>query len=178
LARGISQAGGIDASGQVSRGIIGKVSEVGVWKRALVYLGLVDEEELEETDEVSSYEEPPPENPVTIRKLSREEVSSVVQPIHPVQPLGQVHIVEPRSLEDAQELGDKIRSDVPVVMNLQGLEEGLAQRLTDFASGLIYGVDGGIQKLAPRLYLITPSGVEVSAEDRRRLTERGLFNEF
>ena len=92
--------------------------------------------------------------------------------------LGQVHIVEPRAYDDAKEIGDKLRADVPVIMNLQGIEEDLFKRLTAFASGLAYGLEGRVQRLAPRVYLITPANVEVSAEERRRLMERGFFDEF
>jgi cell division inhibitor SepF len=154
-----------------------QTTQLGVWKRALVYLGLVDEDELEETDEVASFDEPPAENPVSIRKLSREELHSV-QPLQAKRALGQVHIVEPRAYDDAQEIGDKLKEEVPVIMNLQGVEEDLFKRMTAFASGLAYGINGRVQRLAPKVYLITPENVEVSAEDRRRLAERGLFSEF
>lgn len=164
------------------RGEYGQMSQVGVWKRALVYLGLVTEDELDETDEVASYDEPPVESPVTIRKLSPSELHTV-HPLQPRQPsggrtLGQVHIIEPRSYDDAQEIGDKVKEDVPVIINLQGVEEDLFKRMTAFASGLAYGLNGRVQRLAPKMYLVTPANVEVSAEDRRRLAERGLFDEF
>lgn len=148
---------------------------MGVWKRTLVYLGLVTDEELDE-EEFSSYEEPPPENPAGIRKLSREELSTVTA--LPLRPMGAVHMVEPRSYDDAQEIGDKIKDEISVIMNLQGIEDNLFIRLTAFAAGLAYGVGGRVQKVASRVYLVTPANVEVSAEDRRRLAERGLFDEF
>ncbi|MGH2708843.1 MAG: cell division protein SepF, partial [Actinomycetota bacterium] len=93
-------------------------------------------------------------------------------------PLGRVHLAEPRAYDDAQEIGDKLRASVPVIMNLQGIEDDLYKRLTAFAAGLAYGLEGNLQRLAPRIYLVTPSGIEVSAEDRRRLMERGFFNGF
>lgn len=154
-----------------------QVAQLGVWKRALVYLGLVDEDELDETDEVASLDEGPADNPVSIRKLSREELHTV-HPLQPKRTLGQVHIVEPRSYEDAQEVGDKLKDQIPVIMNLQGVEEDLFKRMTAFAAGLAYGINGRVQRLAPKVYLVTPENVEVSAEDRRRLAERGLFDEF
>jgi cell division inhibitor SepF len=148
---------------------------MGVWKKALVYLGLIEEDELEQ--EIAAYQEPPqPESPVGIRKITREELSSV-QPIRPA-PLSQVHVVEPRAYDDAKEVGDKMRGNIPVIMNLQGVEDDLFKRLTAFASGLAYGLNGRVQRLAPRVYLIVPANVEVSAEDRRRLAERGFFDEF
>lgn len=149
------------------------MSGMGVWKKTLVYLGLVEEDEL---DEEQPYEEAPPASP-SIRKIPREELSSV-HPLPAARPPGQVHIVEPRSYDDAKEIGDKVRDAVPVIMNLQGIEDDLFKRLTAFAAGLAYGLDGKVQRLAPRVYLVTPKNVEVSAEDRRRLAERGFFDEF
>jgi len=148
-----------------------------VWRKTLLYLGLVEEDDLEE--EMHAYEEPPRESSSssTIRKISREEVPTV-QPRPAAKSLGQVHIVEPRAYDDAKEIGDKLRASVPVIMNLQGIEEDLFKRLTAFASGLAYGLEGRVQRLAPRVYLITPANVEVSAEERRRLMERGFFDEF
>jgi cell division inhibitor SepF len=154
---------------------------MGVWKKALVYLGLIEEDDLEE--EIATYQEAPQaESPVGIRKITREELSSVQQPssVQPIRsaPLSQVHVVEPRAYDDAKEVGDKMRANIPVIMNLQGVEDDLFKRLTAFASGLAYGLSGRVQRLAPRVYLIVPANVEVSAEDRRRLAERGFFDEF
>ena len=145
-----------------------------VWKRTLVYLGLVEEDEM--ADQFEPVDDTRPESPSSIRKISREELSTVHQ-LPTAQPLGQVHIVQPSAYDDAKEIGDKLRSAVPVIMNLQGVEDDTFKRLTAFASGLAYGLNGDVQRLAPRMYLITPANVEVSAEDRRRL-KRGLFNEF
>ena len=151
-----------------------------MWRKALLYLGLVEEDELD--DEMHAYEEPPRESSSTIRKISREDTPPTAAPSRvghaATRSLGQVHIVEPRAYDDAKEIGDKLRADVPVIMNLQGIEDDLFKRLTAFASGLAYGLEGRVQRLAPRVYLITPANVEVSAEERRRLMERGFFDEF
>ena len=152
-----------------------------VWRKTLLYLGLVEEDDLEE--DLHAYEEPPRESASTIRRIMREDSAAPVAPPRtapqaPPRSLGQVHIVEPRSYEDAKEIGDKLRLSVPVIMNLQGIEEDLFKRLTAFASGLAYGLEGRVQRLAPRVYLITPANVEVSAEERRRLRERGFVDEF
>ncbi len=151
-----------------------------MWRKALLYLGLVEEDELD--DEMHAYEEPPRESSSTIRKISREDTPPPAAPSRvqhaATRSLGQVHIVEPRAYDDAKEIGDKLRADVPVIMNLQGIEDDLFKRLTAFASGLAYGLEGRVQRLAPRVYLITPANVEVSAEERRRLMERGIFDEF
>ncbi|MCA1839176.1 MAG: cell division protein SepF [Actinomycetota bacterium] len=147
---------------------------MGVWKRTLVYLGLVETDDVD--DDIDDIEEAPIENPPSIRKISREELSTVHQ-LPTAQPLGRVAILAPTAYDDAKEIGDKMRASVPVIMNLQGVEDTLFVRLTAFASGLAYGLNGEVQRLAPRMYLITPANVEVTAEDRQRL-KRGLFNEF
>lgn len=153
------------------------MSSMGVWKKTLLYLGLVEEDE--NNGRLDLVEEPAHRgSPSTIRKISREELSTVNQQQIPrPQPLGQVHIVAPAAYDDAKEIGDKLKSAVPVIMNLQGVEDDTFKRLTAFASGLAYGLGGDVQRLAPRMYLITPANVEVSAEERQRL-KRGLFNEF
>lgn len=151
------------------------MSSMGVWKKTLLYLGLVEEDETD--GPLDLVDEPPAKAPSTIRKISREEMSSTVRAVPSSQPLGQVHIVAPHAYDDAKEIGDKLKSSVPVIMNLQGIEDDTFKRLTAFASGLAYGLGGEVQRLAPRMYLITPANVEVSAEDRQRL-KRGLFNEF
>jgi cell division inhibitor SepF len=88
------------------------------------------------------------------------------------------HLVHPSSFNDAQEVGDKFREGHSVLMNLQAVEPELARRLVDFASGLAYGLSGSMQPVAEKVFLITPSGVQVSAEERRRfLEERGFFNQ-
>ena len=150
------------------------MSSMGVWKKTLVYLGLVETDDVE--DDIDEIDEAPVENPPSIRKISREDLSTVHQ-LPTAQPLGRVAIVAPTAYDDAKEIGDRLRSAVPVIMNLQGVEDTLFIRLTAFASGLAYGLNGEVQRLAPRMYLITPANVEVTAEDRQRL-KRGLFNEF
>lgn len=157
------------------------MSSMSVWKKTLLYLGLVEEDEMEgQLDLVD--ETPQRTAPSTIRKISREELSAHQAPPQREAPqaprtLGQIHKVAPSAYDDAKEIGDKLKSSVPVIMNLQGVEDDTFKRLTAFASGLAYGLGGDVQRLGPRMYLITPANVEVSAEDRQRL-KRGLFNEF
>jgi len=160
------------------------VNSMSVWKKTLLYLGLVEEDEME--GQLDLVDEAPQRAPSTIRKISREELSSVRPPSAAMQAaqappapraLGQIHKVTPGAYDDAKEIGDKLKSSVPVIMNLQGVEDDTFKRLTAFASGLAYGLGGDVQRLGPRMYLITPANVEVSAEDRQRL-KRGLFNEF
>jgi cell division inhibitor SepF len=85
------------------------------------------------------------------------------------------HVMSPSSFNDAQELADHFKTTNPVIMNLQAADRDLARRLIDFASGLCYGLGGSMEKVANQVYLLTPTNVEVSAEERRRL-ERGLYS--
>jgi cell division inhibitor SepF len=86
-----------------------------------------------------------------------------------------VHLVLPRSFNDAQQIADKFKDSVPVILNLQGADQELSKRLIDFTSGLTYALDGGMQRVADKVFLLTPRNVEVSAEERARLLEHGGF---
>ena len=84
-----------------------------------------------------------------------------------------VHLVLPRSFNDAQQIADKFKHSIPVILNLQSADAELSKRLIDFASGLTYALDGGMQRVADKVFLLTPRNVEVSAEQRAQLLERG-----
>ena len=86
-----------------------------------------------------------------------------------------VHLVLPRSFNDAQQVADRFKNGVPVILNLQSADSELSKRLIDFASGLTYALDGGMQRIADKVFLLTPRNVEVSAEERARMIERGGF---
>jgi cell division inhibitor SepF len=92
-------------------------------------------------------------------------------------PSVQVHLVVPRSFNDAQQIADKYKDGIPVILNLQGADQELSKRLIDFTSGLTYALDGGMQRVADKVFLLTPRNVQVSAEERARLLERGFFNQ-
>jgi cell division inhibitor SepF len=100
------------------------------------------------------------------------ERSAVVRPL-PSAAGSKPFVVGPSSFNDAQEVADKFKINVPVILNLQGVERDLARRIIDFASGLCYGLGGQMERVANQVYLLTPSDVEVSPEERRRLHERG-----
>jgi cell division inhibitor SepF len=170
-----------------------------VWNRTLVYFGIAEEEE--EWDEDGyvtneelerSYSERP-----NVRRLSprrrRSEFEDWTEPEAPanartavlrprpraVEAAGsvpaRVHLVVPRSFNDAQQIADKFKEGTPVILNLQSSEADLSKRLIDFSSGLTYAMDGGMQRVADKVFLLTPRNVEVSAEERARLIERGGF---
>jgi cell division inhibitor SepF len=88
-----------------------------------------------------------------------------------------VHLVVPKSFNDAQDVADKFKDSIPVILNLQGIDTDLSKRLIDFSSGLTYALDGGMQRIADKVFLLTPRNVEVSAEERARLLEKGFFNQ-
>ena len=90
----------------------------------------------------------------------------------------QVSLVVPKSFNDAQTVADKLKADVPVIINFQGADADLAKRLVDFSSGLTYALDGSMQRVADRVFLLTPQSISVSAEDKALLMERGFFNQY
>jgi cell division inhibitor SepF len=167
-----------------------------MWKRAMLYLGLGPDDEYEDYGvaeqpapplERPRYAQPPePVEPTSgaVRTLSRETPeqpaavprprSAVVRPIQPV-PSAKVVTVAPTGFNDAQDIGDRFKGGQPVIVNTQGLDVDLRRRLIDFSSGLCYGLGGQMEKVANQVYLLTPSNVEVSPEEKRRLQERGLY---
>ena len=86
-----------------------------------------------------------------------------------------VHLVLPRSFNDAQQIADRFKQGIPVILNLQSADGELSKRLIDFTSGLTYALNGGMQRVADKVFLLTPRNVEVSAEQRAQLLERGGF---
>ncbi|MGI8910459.1 MAG: cell division protein SepF [Rubrobacteraceae bacterium] len=89
-----------------------------------------------------------------------------------------VSVVEPASFNDAQALADRFKRQQPVILNLQSVDADLSRRMVDFCSGLTYAMDGNIQTVANRVFLLTPRNVEVSAEERKALAERAFFNQL
>jgi cell division inhibitor SepF len=175
------------------------------WHKVAVYFGIADDDEdLYDEEEQTlapheqlerSYEERP-----NVRKLSssrgrndyddifaeeprrRQPASSssqVVRALEPARPARvEVHLVVPKNFNDAQQIADKFKSDVPVIINLQSADTELAKRLIDFCSGLTYALNGGMQRVGDKIFLLTPRNVEVSAEEKARLLEKGFFNQF
>jgi cell division inhibitor SepF len=88
-----------------------------------------------------------------------------------------VHLVLPKSFNDAQQMADRYKDGTPVILNLQGVESDLSRRLIDFGSGLTYALDGGMQRIADKVFMLTPRNVELSAEQRAQLLEKGFFNQ-
>jgi cell division inhibitor SepF len=176
-----------------------------VWNRTLVYFGIAEEEDWDEdgyvTEEAErSYSERPNVRRLTPRRRAVEvdEWSDLGSPrsrggtlrpatrLRGVEPTAaadegssptRVHLVVPRGFNDAQQIADHFKQGIPVILNLQGIDSELSKRLVDFASGLTYALDGGMQRVADKVFLLTPQHMEVSAEERARMIERGFFNQ-
>jgi cell division inhibitor SepF len=177
------------------------------WHRTLVYFGLAEDRDAyqEEEEQPAAIREPEAdledryrERP-NVRRLStrrrRDEIddifaddspserrTGVLRPVGPRPANGRseevrVHLVVPKSFNDAQDVADKFKDSIPVIINLQGSETDLSKRLIDFASGLTYALDGGMQRIADKVFLLTPRNVELSSEERARLIEKGFFNQ-
>jgi cell division inhibitor SepF len=103
--------------------------------------------------------------------------TTVLRPV--ARPNGdvRVHLVIPKSFNDAQQVADKFKQGIPVVLNLQSTDNDLAKRLIDFASGLTYALDGGMQRIAHKVFMLTPRNVQISAEEKAELIEKGFFNQ-
>ncbi|HEV2369963.1 MAG TPA: cell division protein SepF, partial [Acidimicrobiales bacterium] len=104
---------------------------------------------------------PPAPRPAVVRPLATQTA--------------RVHVVAPGQFADAQEIGDRLKANQPVIVNLQSADRELARRMIDFCSGCTYALGGSMDKVAEQVFLLTPSNVEVSAEEKRRLQERGLY---
>jgi cell division inhibitor SepF len=164
------------------------------WHRALVYFGLAEEyhDDYDDLGPEPGLEDRYRERP-NVRRLRRrgDEIDDIFADEEP--PRGRssaalrsvrtgngdvrVHLVVPKSFNDAQQIADKFKDSIPVILNLQSSETDLSKRLIDFASGLTYALDGGMQRIADKVFMLTPRNVEISAEERARLIEKGFFNQ-
>ena len=117
----------------------------------------------------------------TVRAVPRDEPPSGVSvPRPPVvrsvpTSAARVHVVEPLNFNDAQEIGDRVKGNQAVILNLQGSPRELQRRLIDFSSGLAYAVGGSMSRVADSVFLLTPMNVQLSEEEKERLEARGLY---
>ena len=123
-------------------------------------------------------------SPLTVirSRREREDANAIASPaprasaVKPIpMPATRVHVMDPKGFNDAQEVGDRLKNGQPVILNLQGVDRDLQRRLIDFASGLAYALNGTMSKAADQVFLLTPSNVEVSDEEKERLQARGLY---
>jgi cell division inhibitor SepF len=128
-----------------------------------------------------------------IRTLTREETGAAtaapagvgarpsmgspsVRPITQESAGARVHIVAPGRFADAQEIANRLMNNQPVIVNMQNADRDLQRRMIDFCSGATYALSGGMERVADEVFLLTPSNVKVSDEERQRLADRGLVN--
>ncbi|MGC8462824.1 MAG: cell division protein SepF [Acidimicrobiales bacterium] len=175
-------------------------------RKTMAYLGLVDDDyddyddyDLRGPSVVGRAAQRPlvldePEEPVAmptprIRALGRDDVPvtspptgvvaprpAAVRPITPEAAGARVHVVAPQRFADAQEIANRVMGNQPVIVNLQNVERDLQRRMIDFCSGVTYALSGTMERVAQEVFLLTPSNVKVSDEERRRLAERGLVS--
>ena len=123
-------------------------------------------------------DDPPPEPPARAREAREPEPRERQVDDPTVRPVAMARVkpsaLTPQTFADAKVVADEFKRAVPVIVNLQGLDKELVRRLVDFSSGLCYGLDGHMEKIASQVFLLTPKSVEVSAEERRRIEERGF----
>lgn len=93
---------------------------------------------------------------------------SVVRPLPRTS--AKPHTVTPSSFDEAQEVADRFKQNQPVILNLFGLDRDLARRMIDFSSGVCYALGGNMEKVTNGVYLLSPANVEVSDDERRRMT--------
>jgi cell division inhibitor SepF len=179
-----------------------------VWNKTLVYFGIAEDEEWDDEELTTTSEEIDRDSRrrerANVRRLPRRREESWSEPdsasgaesaapppktsstrrtrLRGVDNAGsqvRVHLVLPRSFNDAQQIADRFKDSVPVILNLQSADTELSKRLIDFASGLTYALDGSMQRVADKVFLLTPRNVEVSAEERARALDPagGFFNQ-
>lgn len=91
--------------------------------------------------------------------------------------LARITTLHPRTYNEARTIGEHFREGTPVIMNLTEMVDSDAKRLVDFAAGLIFGLHGSIERVTNKVFLLSPANVEVTAEDKARIAERGFFNQ-
>lgn len=159
------------------------------------YLGLIDDEDEYFDDEYDAAEsrggryvepEEPPNSPVAVRprRSAPAPVAAVREPAReaPRAPAAstdpyRITTLTPRTYNEARTIGEHFREGVPVIINLTEMDDADAKRLVDFAAGLIFGLHGSIERVTNKVFLLSPSNVEVSAEDKARFAQSGFFNQ-
>ncbi len=155
-------------------------------RKMAVYLGLVEDdrryqdkydsyEEYDEYDEPAEMVEPAPARAEYAPAYASDQRIDPV-PAQQVE-LARITTLHPRTYNEARTIGEHFREGTPVIMNLTEMVDSDARRLVDFAAGLIFGLRGSIDKVTNKVFLLSPANVEVTAEDKARIAERGFFNQ-
>jgi cell division inhibitor SepF len=171
----------------------------GVLRKTMVYLGLVEQADdeyedlpFEEEESTGQVRRLGADEAVPVRRYNASETTRVEsrgalavetrtrpveQPVAPETPSYRITTFVPAKYNDAKEIGEHFRSNVPVIMNLTEMDDDSAKRLVDFAAGLTFGLHGSLEKVTNKVFLLSPSNVTVSAEDKARIREGGFFNQ-
>jgi cell division inhibitor SepF len=166
----------------------------GAMRKMAVYLGLVEDDRYhDDYDEYDIYDDDPLERhragTTAEAELSDDESAEGVhaastiarrnvansEPV--VSDLARITTLHPRTYNEARVIGEHFREGTPVIMNLTEMADSDAKRLVDFAAGLIFGLHGSIERVTNKVFLLSPANVEVTAEDKARIAERGFFNQ-
>jgi cell division inhibitor SepF len=160
-------------------------------RKMAVYLGLVEDDhryqdkydsyvEYEDYDDQADRAEPAEEaDPYP----GRDDYASYQAPdwrtehVPQTTDLARITTLHPRTYNEARTIGEHFREGTPVIMNLTEMVDSDAKRLVDFAAGLIFGLRGSIERVTNKVFLLSPANVEVTAEDKARIAERGFFNQ-
>ena len=157
-------------------------------RKMAVYLGLVEDdrryaENYEAYDEYDDYDEPADAAEPAAAESARADYAGYptdhrIETVSPQQvELARITTLHPRTYNEARNIGEHFRDGTPVIMNLTEMVDSDARRLVDFAAGLIFGLRGSIDKVTNKVFLLSPANVEVTAEDKARIAERGFFNQ-
>ena len=161
----------------------------GAMRKMAVYLGLVEDdsrydEQYQDEYGADEYEEYGAEfidqsdsreviRPSEAGRLPDREPAVAVQ----TTDLARITTLHPRTYNEARTIGEHFREGTPVIMNLTEMVDSDAKRLVDFSAGLIFGLRGSIERVTNKVFLLSPANVEVAAEDKARIAERGFFNQ-
>ena len=157
----------------------------GFFKKTLSFFGLADEEEIEVETEAGNILPDRKNigeirqrnmNPVAPKRTSRKKVS-LISSVREGRK-AKVFVAEPKEFDEIQGIADNFKNDIPIIVNLQRVDQDISKRIIDFCSGLAYALEGDIKKVADRVFLITPSNIEVNSKENEFLSEEGFFKPF
>ena len=178
----------------------------GAMRKMAVYLGLVEDAEVEEYDDYDDarrdvrtrdtrsserrgYDEYPEDRTSTrnvrsvpesraVRTFRGDDQPVERRPMAPAAPdISRIETIHPRSYNDARRIGEEYREGVPVIMNLSELDDSDAKRIIDFAAGLVFGQRGAIERVTNKVFLLSPANVDVGEAAREQVAQDGFFNQ-
>lgn len=148
---------------------------MGVMDKFLNYMKLGDEEEYDDDygyDDDDELEELPKksvmkdiEEPEEKPKKTVTKVTAMRQAPRKIGGTGmEVCVIKPTSVEDAREITETLLANRTVVLNLEGIDVDVAQRIIDFTSGSCFAISGNLQKISHYIFIITPASVDISGD--------------